>query len=160
MQLAPGELARRTPDRVIYSHGPRTVSITLGPTITRDGHQLSLQCALTTHLVERDADLVLFNEQLLQDRSVVTLDSVRQHLAGPLATSLAEFAQQHDAATCLAQRATVSQLILKRANDIGFACGLEFLPPLEVQLRCPTLEAQQAAEQVARQQSSEAQHAV
>jgi hypothetical protein len=152
MILAPNELARRTQTGAAYRHEPLRLTLVVGPVVARDGHSVSANVSLSLRLVDREADLELFREQLLTS-DTVTIDSVRQRLTPPLATSFREFAQQHDASQCLGQRSTIAQLLFQRANEIGFACGLEFLPPVEADVHCPSLDAERAAEQLARQQA-------
>ncbi len=152
MQLTATELAKRTADGSVYRHDAVRLSVVVGPLISRDGHELNVRGDVSVRLVERDADLELFKEQLLAGDSVVSVDTVRQRLLPALETTLRTFAAQHDAESAIGQRAMVSQLVLERANEFGFACGLEFVPPANVTIACPSLDAKRAAERVQRDQ--------
>lgn len=155
MQLAPQEIGRRTIDGAVFRHEPLRMTMTIGPVVARDGHELSAACGFSVRLAERGADIELFKEQLLAGTDVVTLDTVRQRLANDLTASLRAFADSHEASLCLAQRETVGQLLFQRAGEIGFGCGLEFLPPFDVTVHCPSLDAQRVAEQISTRQTQQ-----
>jgi hypothetical protein len=145
MQLSPTEFARRGVNGV-YRDAAARLTLPILPVVTRDGHTLTAEVQASVLLVPRDADRALFDEQF--PGPLVTLDGVRQHVAPRLADAARVFAQQHDAQQCLDGRGAFAQLVLARLNEIGFACGLEFLPPLDVSLHCASLEAQRAAARV------------
>ncbi len=153
MQLASNELARRTSEGSAFRHDTVGMSIIVGQLVSRDGHELTVRCDLSVRLVERDADLELFKEQLLSHHPAVTIDTIRTRLIPSLETTLRTFASSHDAETAIGQRALVSQLIIERANEVGFSCGLEFVPPIDATITCPSLEAKRAAERIEQDQA-------
>jgi hypothetical protein len=159
MNLAPNELARRTDTGAIYRHDPLPMTFTVGPVVSRDGHEASLRAHLSVRLVERDADIELFKEQLLGDKPAVTIDIIRQHLIPLLESGVRTFAQQHDAEPLIQQQNTVLQLVLERANEFGFARGLEFVPPADGVLICPALQTQRAAMRIERERSEQVERA-
>ncbi len=152
MNLSATELARRTDDSSVFRHDAVRLSLVIGPLVSKDGHELTVRGELSVRLVERDADIELFKEQLLATDASVTVDTIRQRLLPALETTLRTFAAQHDAEAAIGQRAMVSHLTLERANEFGFACGLEFIPPADVSIACPSLDAKRAAERVQRDQ--------
>ena len=149
------EFARRSATAVTHRHEPASLTLTLADLLTADGHTISAKFTTSLRLIDRRADVQLFDEQLLGARQAVTLDDVRQFLLGPLKTSLETFAAQHDAATCLRQTTTIETLLLQRCNALGFACGLDFFPPVELQLASESLRASQLKDQLNRQQLEE-----
>lgn len=154
MQLTPNELARRTVDGSVFRHDAVGMSVVVGPVVSRDGHEMTITGRLSVRIVERDADLELFKEQLLASNDVVTIDTVRTRLLSGLETTLSAFAAAHDAETAVGKRTTVAELILERANEIGFACGLECVPPADASVDCPSLEARRAAERIDKDQAA------
>lgn len=159
MNLAPNELARRTDAGAVYRHDPLPITLTLGPVVSRDGHDTSLRAHLSVRIVERDADIELFKEQLLASAHAVTIDILRQQLIPHLESGFRTFAQQHDAEPLMQQQNTVLQLVLERANEFGFARGLEFIPPVDGILICPALQTQRAALRIERERSEQVERA-
>lgn len=153
------EFARRQGTTVLHRHEPASLSLTLNGLHTADHHTLGATFQSTVRLVERRADVLLFDEQLLGAKETVTLDDVRQLVLNPLRSTLETFAAQHDAAACLRQQATIETLLLQRCNAIGFGCGLEFSPPVELQLSSESLRASQLNAQVARERAEALDHA-
>lgn len=129
-------------------HDPVGMSLSLAPVTARDGHDLVLDIRLSVRVVERDADLELFKEQFLISEPVVTLETVRNRVLGGLHRTVQTFASAHDAEALIHQHSMVTQLLLQRANEIGFGWGIEFLPPVEVVMRSPTLESRRAIQRL------------
>lgn len=141
MMLAPTELARRSTDATAFRHDPLRFALVITDLVAADGHSVDLHANVGVRVVERAADIELFKEQFLDSAAEprVSIDDVRSRLAAPLRSSLGEFIARHDAAACLKQRETIAALLLDRANEIGFACGIEFIAPVEVTVQSDSL---------------------
>ncbi|MBC7784754.1 MAG: hypothetical protein H7144_13030 [Burkholderiales bacterium] len=150
MSLAPHEIARRNGADHMLRHEAVPLAIEFRPIISRDGHEVIVSFESAMRLVDRAADVELFKEQMLAGHDSVTVDRVRQRLMPLLEGTLREFAAQHEAGSCGGFSATIEQLLLHRANEIGFGCGLEFIPPTRVAVHCPAIEARRVVEQVER----------
>ena len=140
-----------TPPR--YSHAPHALSLSLPDLISADGHRVSIVVSITLRLLERAADVAVFNEHFTAGERIA-LDDVRQYLAEAMRPAAESQIAAKDAADWLTDTAALQAALLGRLNAIGFACGLEFLPPTTVQTRSDSLAADRLAAATAQRQAA------
>mgnify|MGYP005835637179 CR=1 FL=1 len=153
MKLSSHELAKRTNEGSVIRHDPIPLWLSLTPITARDGHDLVLEVRSSVRVVERDADIQLFKEQFLANESSVTLDTIRNRIVPGLHSTVQTFASTHDAEALIHQHSMLTQLLMQRANEIGFGWGIEFVPPVQVAIRSPTLESRRAIHRLDREKN-------
>ena len=158
------ELAKRDADaKLIVRPDARPMEIILAALPTADAHTLNVTFTANVCAVNRSADVQLLAEQFAEALApawgTVCVHDVARHLLGPLSESMTAFCRQHDVAACLRQSSTITTLLLARANEIGFACGLIFDAPAYVALHSSTLAADEVRAQLHRREVDDAKRA-
>jgi len=145
-------LADRSVSPPRYSHLPHALSITLPDLVAADGHRVSVAVSCTARLLERLADVAVFNERF--GGSEVGLDDVRRYLAEQLQPDVSRYVADRSAEASIDGTAELQAATMERLNAIGFGCGLEFLPPIVVKATSDSLAADRLAAAAARRQTA------
>jgi hypothetical protein len=154
------ELARRDAlAHLVVRPDAQPLRIELSALATADAHTLDVRWTASVRCINRSADIQLLQEQFAQALDAawgtVCTHDVEQSLLQPLHESMSAFCRQHDVAVCLKQSNTVATLLLSRANEVGFACGLVFEAPARVVLHSNTLAAAEMQAQLHREKTAE-----
>lgn len=151
MALAPHELARRGEDGQLRVRAePLRLRWQLDDLVTSDGHRLCAVFSCAACLPERAADRQMLEEALLAGRSALTVDELAEHFRSALISAAAAVARRRPAAEWLeTAKPEMCAALRSAATNIAFASGIEILPPVQLDVRSPTLR-QQALESTQR----------
>lgn len=147
MPLGENELARRSGGGLLLRPEPLRVRWEFADLLTSDGH--SLRCLFTASIraIPDRTERQMLEELLLDGRSALCGEDVARHFSPALRGAAARVAQQYPASDWVSLDSRASELVesLKQAaTPVAFACGVEFLPPFQVDLHSPTFERQRS----------------
>jgi hypothetical protein len=119
--------------------------------VTADGHRLSVAFGCGIKSAAAAADRKLFVEVFMTGRDTVTADDLTAHFSSALKTSAGNIAGKQKAESALSEeaRGMWTDDLRKVADEIAFSCGLEILPPFDIEVTSPTLQ-QERMEQMQR----------
>jgi hypothetical protein len=149
--LQPSELARSTNGQMQFRPEPMRLRWTLTNLIASDGHKLQGTFACSVRPLTEPAERKVFAEVFLAGKPSVRGEDVVAHFTPTLNAVAANTASMHKAADLLTdeQQKALTDALQKAADKLAFNCGIEILPPLEIELQSPTLQ-QQKLEQLER----------
>jgi hypothetical protein len=143
--LYDSELARRTNGRTELRPSGLRVSWELSDLTTTDGHVAAGAFSCTAKGLATPTEQKMLEEAFLSARSSISAVDVSKYFAGAVQSTAREFARTHDAQSLLNEsgRQSLTSLLMDAAKAVAFGCGLEMLPPVQLDLDCPTLRRQQ-----------------
>jgi hypothetical protein len=146
--LHDSEFARRTETGIEIRPGAIRLRWDLTELATSDGHLARGVFTGSARALPRPNELKMLDEALLAFRSVVTLADVVAHFAEAISAAARKHARGVDAQTLLGDegKQALSAALMQAAGAVAFCCGIEILPPAQVDLDCPTLQRQQFEE--------------
>ena len=144
MPLHDNELARREHGSISVRTTPIRLRWSLDDLVTSDGHCLRASLSCSVRALNTPAERRMLEETFLMDDYAARTDRVVEHFQPPLRAAIAIAVANQPAEAWLANGARISLVdpIQKAANRVAFACGLECIPPFELDLDSPTLEHQ------------------
>jgi hypothetical protein len=137
------ELARRFPGGLDLRPDPLRVRWEFPDLVAADGHELRCTFTASVRAIPDRTERLALEEVLLAGRNSVFADDVAQHFYASLRAAAARVAQGHEGKEWMEGNGARQELVdaLKAAAAaVAFACGLEVLPPLQVDLQSPTYE--------------------
>jgi hypothetical protein len=143
--------ARRVDGRAEVLSAPIRLRWSFDSLVAADGHRLSLAFDCGIKAVPAAADRQLFVEVFMNGSDAVTADEITGHFSLAMKSTAEEIAGKQSAAAALSEefRSNWTAALRKTADEIAFSCGLEILPPFEVEVTSPTLQ-QERIEQMQR----------
>ena len=151
MSLGENELARREDGRVEIRHTPLRLNWTFPDLTTAGLHTLRATFSCSMMAVDSSADRAMLEEVLLGDRTSIGADAVAAHFGPAIRAAMAPLIEQSTAEDLVAGRKdqAILEELTRSAERVAFACGLQVLPPFQLQLSSRSLE-QQRLEEAAR----------
>ncbi len=146
------ELARRSDGKIeIRSPGLR-VHWDLKDLVTSDGQAAVGSFSAVVGAVNSSVDLRMLEESLLAGRASLTTAEAAAHFAPAILSAAKQIAGSFSVNELLGNSGLrqMADALLQAAKPVAFACGMEVLPPVEIQLDSPTLR-QRRAEEMLRQ---------
>jgi hypothetical protein len=112
--------------------------------VTADGHRLTAAFGAALRAIPEPAERALFEETFRTPADRVAEDALIAHFASALTTAATALAlgQQSEIALSGDFRNRWIETLRSAGNAIAFACGVELLPPLTIELSSPTLKRQ------------------
>jgi hypothetical protein len=155
MALLEKEFARRDVDGVETRPETRLVWSLEGLT-TSDKHALRVRFGCGTRVADNSMDRRTFVQVMLGSRSTVSIDALTDHFAPALQSAAAKCSAQYPAVEWADHKLdqTMLDALLEGAKRVAFGCGLEILPPHQLDLSSPSLDLSRM-EQVARARAEE-----
>jgi hypothetical protein len=146
--LHDSEFARRTETGIEIRPGAVRLRWDLTELATSDGHLARGVFTSSTRALPEPNELKMLDEALLGSRSVVTLADVVAHFAEAISAAARKHARGVDAQTLLGDQGkqALTAALTHAAGAVAFSCGIEILPPAQVDLDCPTLQRQRFEE--------------
>jgi len=146
--LHDSEFARRTETGIETRPGATRLRWDLTELATSDGHLARGVFTSSARSLPEPNELKMLDEALLGSRSVVTLADVVAHFAQAISAAARKHARSVDAQTLLGDegKQALTTALIEAASTVAFCCGVEMLPPAQVDLDCPTLQRQQFEE--------------
>jgi hypothetical protein len=142
--LLPNEFARAVGSAVEVRTEPVRVRWGLSDLVTADGHRLRGSFMCGARPLADGAEKKLLAEVFLARKAVATVDDLNGHFAPALHTAATSAAVTRNVAEWLTAeaRASLAEALRKAADRVAFACGVEMLPPFEVELESPSFQQQ------------------
>jgi hypothetical protein len=140
MPLTGGDIARRTNGTLELRAQPLRTRWTITDLATSDGHRLNCTFTCSVAAVDRTADRQMLAETFLASREVVEPADIVAHFQPVLTAAAAKLAATKLVEEWLtaASETIMGEALRAAGQSAAFACGLELLPPLNVQLSSPT----------------------
>jgi hypothetical protein len=145
MPPAPLEIARRENGRLIVRPDAVRVRFDLTGLTSSDGHAISAVFSAAIRAIADGPDRRLFEEAFLTRLPAANTTDVLAYFAGPLQSAAKQQVTQTDVQSLWsdAGRAALLSRLTDAARSVAFACGLDLLPPFELELDSPSLRQQQ-----------------
>jgi hypothetical protein len=144
MALLHNELARWKNGQLELRPQPLRVKWVFEDLVTSDGH--SLRCTFTCSVqgLADPTERRMLQEVLLAGRHSVTDETLASHFAPALRGVAERFAEARPVAALLGDdgRRAAADALRAAGKPVAFACGVELLPPFQVEAESPTLQQQ------------------
>src|ERR1700722_2267975 len=143
--LQDSELARRIDGKVQIRPGGLRLRWELNELVTADGHSARGIFTGTIRALPEANELKMLGEALLSGGPAASGADVVRHFAGAISVAARKFARERDAETLIGNEGRRGMLvvIVEAARAVAFASGVEVIPPVQVELDCPTLKREQ-----------------
>jgi hypothetical protein len=144
--LSDSELARRdVGGRIELRAAAMRVSWQLNDLATSDGHTVHAIYSCAVHALPDANDQKMLEETFLSSRPVVSAADVSHHFERALRSAAASHARTLTAEEFLAEpgRHALVAALRSAGEALAFSCGLELLPPNQLDLECPSLGREQ-----------------
>ncbi len=144
MQLLDNELARRVDGQVRLRPGPLRVRWTIADLAAADGNDVRCAFACSVRALPDRTERQMLAEVLLHDRPAAAEADVAAHFAPALRAAAARVAGEAQAADLLeeAGKSRLAEALAAAARQVAFSCGVETLPPFQVETESPSLRQQ------------------
>ena len=142
------EFARHTQTGIEIRPGALRLRWDLTELTTSDGHLARGAFTTSTRALPQPNELKMLDEALFGSRSAVTLADVVAHFSEAISAAARKHARAVEAQTLLGDegKQALTTALMQAAGAVAFCCGIELLPPAQVDLDCPTLQRQRFEE--------------
>lgn len=143
MPLLPNELARFENDRLLLRPDPARLTWTFDDLPAADGHALRVRFACGARPLDEAAEAAMLRDVLMGPRRAVTFDDVGKYFAAALRSAAVGVADDKGIEAWLAggeDKELFVAAMRTAAERQAFACGLEVVPPFQVDLESPSYE--------------------
>lgn len=142
IQFRDGELARREGGRVSVRQEPLRVRFELPDLLTADGHRLHVLFACCVLPLAERAERQMLEEAFLSDRNSAAVADVSRHFTPRLKADAGRAVERRTVTQCLepAAREELTELLRGAASAVAFSCGLDLLPPYQIDIESPSLQ--------------------
>jgi hypothetical protein len=145
MHLLDNEFARRIDaTRVVTRDEPLRVRWTLEDLVASDGHRVRCAFACGVRAVNDASERRMLAEALLQSRAAAFEADVAAHFEPALRDARGRALAPRPAPDLVsdAGRQTLADALKAAAKPVAFGCGVEVIPPFDVQVDSPSLQEQ------------------
>jgi hypothetical protein len=120
---------------------PARVRWVLDDLLSKDGHRLSVAFSAIARAIDEPAEVQMFTETFAATPSAGSKNAVG-HFQPGLTSAAGELAAGDTAENLIAlvARSRWIDALKVAANETGFSCGIQVLPPFEVEVTSPTLQ--------------------
>lgn len=110
--------------------------------VTADGHLLGVEFSCRVRALSAPADRQMLEEVFLSGSPVLRSEAVVEHFQPAMRAAAAGVCQARGAVDLMVNggNSPIDFVIREAANKVAFTCGLEIVPPYEIQMMSPTLE--------------------
>jgi hypothetical protein len=145
MSLRDNELARKQDGRLELRPRPLRVRWDLSDLAAADGHELRATFTCSVRALPDASERRMLEEVLLGGRYAISDQDVSRHFEGAIRSAASKAAQKHPAPKWLGNGSSSEMIeaIRSAASAIAFDCGIELLPPFNLDLQSPTYQQQQ-----------------
>ncbi len=122
--------------QVIINPSPVRVHWTFADLLARDGFDLRCDFTCSIRAIPDATEKRMLEEVLLHGRASVSDTELAEHFKAALRTEAATMADTRDAGEWLGeeQKQRLIEALRRAATPVAFSCGVELLPPFELQL--------------------------
>lgn len=144
MSVRDNELARRHEGTLELRPQPLRVRWSFNELMTSDNHELRVTFTCSARVLPDPTERRMFEEVLLGARYALTDDDLAAHFERTLNPVAAKVAEKHAAAEWSTEQffPELTQALRVAADKIAFGCGVELLPPFQVEVQSPTYQRQ------------------
>lgn len=144
MSMRDNELARRQEGRLELRPQPLRVRWSFNELVTSDGHELRATFTCSARVLPDPTERRMFEEVLLGSRYAFNDEDLAAHFERALASAASKVADKHTAAEWTGDSVSGEMVEALRlaAAPIAFGCGVEILPPFQIDLQSPTYQRQ------------------
>lgn len=144
MSLRDNELARRQDGRIELCPDPLRVRWSFSELLTGDGHELRAAFTCSVRAIPDPTERRMLEEVLLGSRYALSDDELANHFEPALRTAVARTAEKHTAAEWGGDefKNELIDALRAAARPVAFGCGVELLPPFQVDLQSPSYQRQ------------------
>ncbi|HEX4793422.1 MAG TPA: hypothetical protein VH370_06500 [Humisphaera sp.] len=145
MSLSNTELARKQGDQLILRPTPLRARWEFSQLTSADGHTISAAFTASVRAIPDRTERRMLEEVLLAGRASLSVADVTAHFQAALRAAAARAVEQQPAQQLLSDESLKQRLVDAMKNAavaVAFACGLEVLPPYQLDLQSPTFERQ------------------
>jgi hypothetical protein len=145
MPLRDNELARRQEGRLELRPQPLRVRWSFGELLTRDGHELRAIFSCSVRALPDATERRMLQEVLMGSKYSLSDDDVANHFEAALQAAAQRAAEKHTAAEWSGDDSIKNEMIealQSAARPVAFGCGLELLPPFNLDLQSPSYQRQ------------------
>jgi hypothetical protein len=148
--------ARRNGSVLELRSGPVRLRWELDGLLCSDGHSLRLTFAAAVGPLDAPTERKMLQESLLADRAQIGSRDVVAYFQPSLREAAERYASTRPVSDLLADagRLALRDALIASARAVAFNCGVEIVPPIELEAQSPSLR-QQQAEASARQQADQ-----
>jgi hypothetical protein len=157
MTLNAAEIARRDAGKIVIRPSGVRVRWELTDINTSDGQSVRAIFSAAVRPLEGAADRKMLEEAFFGSATAVTAADVATHFRGALDSAARRAADSSELPALLSEagRTALANKLAEAARGVAFGCGLELLPPFELELDSPSLrrtqeEARRSASQTER----------
>jgi hypothetical protein len=143
--LQDSELARRIDGKIQIRPSGMRLRWELNELVTVDGHTARGVFSGTVRAMPETNELKMLEEALLSGGPAASGSDVVRHFAGAISMAARKYARQLEAESLVGDEGRRGMLVavVEAARAVAFACGVEIIPPVQVDLDCPTLKREQ-----------------
>src|SRR6266568_643567 len=143
MPLAESELARRESGRLELRKSPMRLRWIIEKLVSGDGHELRAEVSCSIQVLSEAAEQQMLAEVFLNDGNSLWAEAVIAHFQPALRAAIAHICGVRPAAELVgANNAQLLEALRAAAQRIAFSCGVEILPPFDLDVQSPSLERQ------------------
>ena len=144
MSLRDNELARRQDGKLELRPSPLRVRWRFDELLTGDGHELRAVFTCSARALPDPSERRMLEEVLLGSRYSLNDADVADHFEPALGAAAAKTSQSHTAAEWTGNNLSGEMIDVLRSagRSVAFACGVELLPPFEIDIQSPTYQRQ------------------
>src|ERR1700683_4942831 len=148
-------IAKRENGRMVIRQGALRLRWDLTDLITSDGYSVRTSFSSSINPLQDATEQKMLEEAFFRTGSMVTLDDVTAYFAQPLVSAARLFAGSMAVESLLAEagRSSLTSKLTEAGRAVAFGCGLELLPPFELDLDSPSLRRQRQEERRLSEQS-------
>ena len=144
MSLRDNELARRQDGRLELRPQPLRVRWSFNELLTADGHELRAVFTCSARAIPDAIERRMLEEVLLGSKYSLSDDDLAGYFEPALRAAAGKAAGKHPAAQWMdgEAREAMIEALQAAAKPVAFGCGVELLPPFQVDLQSPTFQRQ------------------
>jgi hypothetical protein len=144
MPLLHNELARWKNGQLEVRPQPLRVRWVFDDLVTADGHTLRFTFSCSIQGLSDPTERRMLQEVLLQGNHSVTGDTVAAHFTPGLRAAAGRAVESREVAALLEEngKSAVAEALRTAGKAVAFACGVEMLPPFQVEAESPSLQQQ------------------
>lgn len=149
MPLMDHEFARRDGNGVELRSSPMRVHWRFEEIIASDQHSLRIRFTASLQVPDDPTDRKVFAEVMLTRAGAVTAEHLAEHFRPGLLAAAREAARFRAAEEWIGRESQQAMLdaILNAAKATAFSCGLQILPPFQLEISSPSFDQQQRQNQ-------------
>jgi len=143
MPLQESELARRESGRLELRKSPMRLRWIMEKLVSGDGHELRAEFSCSVQVLSEAAEQQMLAEVFLNESNSLWAEAVIAHFQPALRAAIAQLCGVRPAAELVgANNAQLLESLRAAAQRIAFSCGVETLPPFDLDVQSPSLERQ------------------